>query len=117
MRAAAGPVGIEGRSIGHRKQVRIGCLHFGEIGSGFHHAPNPVFVKFIRGGARSAAAQIHAHRERIVFFGDILRNPVVGEARKRAWPPPISEFGFVGLRVLQHTRKSFLSFFFREHSK
>ncbi len=80
---AAGRCGSKAEASASGKQIGICRLHLGKIGCGFHHAPNTVLVKFVGGGARCAATQIHAHRERIVLFGDILGNGVIGKASER----------------------------------
>jgi hypothetical protein len=48
-----------------------------------NHSPQAFVVKFVRRRTRRASPKRRPHRDDVVFFGNILMNNVIGEARER----------------------------------
>jgi len=86
--------------IGHRKQIRIRMLNFGQSFRGFYNAFEAVAVEFVGGGAGRASVERRPHRDRVIFLGYVLMDGVIGKAGQGRMASVDIQLDFIGSRML-----------------
>jgi hypothetical protein len=66
----------------------------------FNNPPQAIIVKFVGGCASRAPAKSRAHRDDMVFLGDVLMNRVVRKAGERKRATREKDFDLIGGRKL-----------------
>ena len=84
----------------HRQQVGIRMLNPGQTLGRLHHPLQTLIVELVGGGPGSTSVEGGPHRDRVIFFRDILMDGVVGEAGQGRFPAIDQGFDFIGGRIL-----------------
>ena len=98
-RSACGGTGVPAFA-GRRQQIRIRSLNFCQSLRSPYDLLQALIIKLVRSSPCSAPAKNRAHRNPVIFFGNVLMNGVVRKASERRTPAIKKALDFISSRVL-----------------
>src|SRR4029077_5681992 len=81
-----------------------------------HDLPHTLIIKPVCECSRRPTIERGAHRDHMVFFGNVLVNRVIGEAGQRKPPAREKHLDFIRSRESPDALKNIAGLFFRQHS-